>query len=158
MEWLNRTSAIHPRSHRILSDASLKSHVSPLEIALGSSIHTLGVPRMTEIFEIVRHDDGQASVVRKPRLSFDAQAQAMFTVGSTWEEQLFWRGELNDDSCILFDFVDEFSGSLIVEEGTEPVLEALVVDLAVFPDLARRFQDHDELGVVGWFVWWTHGV
>jgi len=85
------------------------------------------------------------------------------TVGSVGKGELVWRGELNDDRYIWlpFDFVDELCGSLVAEEGAEPVLEGYVVDLAVFLDDVRRFQDHDELGIVGWLVGWAslaHGV
>ena len=87
----------------------------------------------------------------------------MSTVGSVGKRQLVWGGEFNDDCYIRlpFDFVDELCGSLVAEEGAEPVLEGHIVDLAVFLNDVRRFQDHDELRIIGWLVGWAslaHGV
>jgi hypothetical protein len=85
------------------------------------------------------------------------------TVSDVREGQLVWSGEFDDNGYIWlpFDFVDEFSSSLIAEEGTEPVLEGRIIDLAVFLDNVRGFQDHNELGIVWRLVGWTflaHGV
>ena len=118
---------------------------------------------MTDVFKVVREDDGETSVVCEPRTSFKTLTQAVLTIGSPWEGQLLWGGELDDDGQIWppFDLEDEFGSLLITEEGSEPVLEGRVIDLAIVLDNVRRFQDHDELGVVWRFVGWTslaHGV
>ena len=64
--------------------------------------------------------------------------------------QFLGRREFDDDIYIrgFCDFVDEARGSLVVKEGTQPVFEGFVIDLAVGLDYVGGFQDHDPLGVV----------
>jgi len=161
--WSNQTLTIHPRRHRISSDAALEFRVNPIERRWVSGVHTSGVLRMADNLKIVREDDGFSGLVDKPGTSFESQAQAVFAVCGLWEGQVIWRGEFDDDSYIRlpFDLIDELGPSLITEEGAQPVFERGIVDLTIGLDYVRGSEDHDELGVVGWLVGWAslaHGV
>jgi hypothetical protein len=106
------------------------------------------------MFKVVRQDNGIMGSVVKPWSPFESETQIVQTVCGRWEKELFWRGKLNDDGWVrwLLDLIDEFRNSLITRDGTEPVLEGRVIDLAILLENVRRFQDHDPLSVVGMLV------